>query len=287
MTPRFQRGKTGAISPFFAFQDIITSAMAVLIAIIMLLALYMGGSALQESEGRETAALAARLRSVLDRLAATQEEIRTARESTSEEQADPAIIQGQIKILRRELETVRGDANSREKAAVDIRDDDGARRMRKELDGKRAKNAGAAAELAQIARKAALSLQEMESLEASVKLRQAALLEEQARRNQLWVIPDQSASSKEPVLAVISRNEAIFQRFDRPEKRILTGANITDEFAAALKSYSYRKQYLVLYFKPSAAGRFKQLTQAVKDAGFEVGYDAINEDVEVNFKTPK
>jgi len=287
MTPRFQRGKTGAISPFFAFQDIITSAMAVLIAIIMLLALYMGGSALRESEGRETAALAARLRSVLDRLAATQEEIRTARESTSEEQADPAIIQGQIKILRRELETVRGDANSREKAAVDIRDDDGARRMRKELDGKRAKNAGAAAELAQIARKAALSLLEMESLEASVKLRQAALLEEQARRNQLWVIPDQSTSSKEPVLAVISSNEATFQRFDRPEKRILTGANVTDEFAAALRSYSSRNQYLVLYFKPSAAGRFKQLTQAVKDAGFEVGYDAINEDVEVNFKTPK
>ena len=287
MTPRFQRGKTGAISPFFAFQDIITSAMAVLIAIIMLLALYMGGSALRESEGRETAALAARLRSVLDRLAATQEEIRTARESTSEEQADPAIIQGQIKILRRELETVRGDANSREKAAVDIRDDDGARRMRKELDGKRAKNAGAAADLEQIARKAALSLQEMESLEASVKLRQAALLEEQARRNQLWVIPDQSASSKEPVLAVISRNDATFQRFDRPEKRILTGANVTDEFAAALRSYSSRNQYLVLYFKPSAAGRFKQLTQAVKDAGFEVGYDAINEDVEVNFKTPK
>ena len=287
MTPRFQRGKTGAISPFFAFQDIITSAMAVLIAIIMLLALYMGDSALRESEGRETAALAARLRSVLDRLSATQEGIRNARESTSEEQADPAIIQGQIKILRRELETVRGDANSREKAAVDIRDDDGARRMRKELDGKRARNAGAAAELAEVTRKAALSLQEMESLETSVKLRQAALLEEQARRNQLWVIPDQSASTKEPVLAVISGNEAIFQRFDRPEKRILTGANITDEFAAALKSYSSRNQYLVLYFKPSAAGRFKQLTQAVKDAGFEVGYDAINEDVEVNFKTPK
>ena len=287
MNPRFQRGKTGAISPFFAFQDIITSAMAVLIAIIMLLALYMGSSALSESEKREMAALSARLTSVLDRLATTQEEIRTARESTSEEEADPALIQGQIRILRRELDAVRGDAKSRKNEALDIRDDEVARRMRSELDGKRVKNAKAEVEFKKVETESTLSLQEMESLEASVQMREAALLEEQARRNQLWVIPDSSASGKEPVLAVISANQATFQRFDNPEMQTLTGAGVTGGFTAALQRYSSRNQYIVFYFKPSGAAHFKQLTQEAKEAGFEIGYDAINEDVAVNFKTPK
>jgi hypothetical protein len=242
---------------------------------------------LRESEERETAAMAARLKSVLDQLAATQEEIRTVRESTSEEEADPALIQGQIQILHRELDAVRGDAKSRENEALDIRDEDAARRMRSELRNKRAKNAKAAAELKKVETKAALGLQEMESLEASVKMREAALLEEQARRNQLWVIPDRSASSKEPVLAVISGNQASFQRFDNPEKQILNGARVTDGFAAALKSYSSLNQYIVFYFKPSGADHFKELTQEARDAGFEIGYDAINEDVAVNFKTLK
>jgi hypothetical protein len=287
MTPRFQRGKTGAISPFFAFQDIITSAMAVLIAIIMLLALYMGGAALHDSEERESAALAARLSSVLDRLAAAQEDIRDARESVNAEKADPALLQGQIEILRRELAAVRGDAKSRENVASEIRDDDSAIRMRRELNGKRAENAKAAEELQKAETEAAHSLREMESLETSVKIREAALLEEEARRNQLWVVPDRSASSKEPILAVISQNEASFQRFDNPEKQTLNGPGVTDGFSAMLKNYSPRDQYLVLYFKPSGAVHFKQLTREAKDAGFEIGYDAINEDVEVNFKTPK
>jgi len=287
MTSRFQRGKTGAISPFFAFQDIITSAMAVLIAIIMLLALYMGGAALHESEEGESAALTQRLKSVLDHLATTQEDIRDARESTSAEKADPALLRGQIEILRRELAAVSGDAKSKESAASEIRDDDSAKRMRRELNGKRAENAKAAEELRNAATEAAHSLQEMESLETSVKIREAALLEEESRRNQLWVIPDRSASSKEPILAVIAQNEASFQRFDHPEKQTLNGAAITDGFSAMLKKYSPRNQYIVLYFKPSAAVYFRQLTREAKDAGFEIGYDAINEDVEVNFKTPK
>ena len=287
MIPRFQRGKTGAISPFFAFQDIITSAMAVLIAIIMLLALSMGDSALHEAEERETDALDARLKSVLDRLATAQDEIRTARESSTEEQADPALIQGQIQILRRELAAVRGDAKSREKAALDLREKDGTRGMRTELDSKRIKNAKAAAELKKIEAEAALSLQKMKSLESDAQSGEAVLLEEQARRNQLWLIPDRSASSKEPVLAVISGSRAIFQQFDNPEPQILDGTKITDGFAEALKSYSPSSQYLVLYFKPSAADHFKQCTQEARAAGFEIGYDAINEDAQVNFRTPK
>jgi len=287
MTSRFQRGKTGAISPFFAFQDIITSAMAVLIAIIMLLALYMGGSASREAEEREAAALAAKLKSVLDRLSATQEEIRTARESTSDEKADPALIQGQIQILRRELNAVRGDAQSREKEALDIRDEDVTREMRIELNRKRATNAKAATELKKVETESALSLQEMESLEASVKIREAALLNEQSQRNELWVVPDRSASGKEPVLVVVSGSQAAFHRFDNPEKQILDGAKVTDGFAEALRRYSPRNQYIVFYFKPSGAGHFKQLTREARQAGFEIGYDAINEEVTVNFKTPK
>ena len=159
--------------------------------------------------------------------------------------------------------------------------------MRIELDSKRAKNTKAAAELKKIESEAALSLQEMERLEAGSKTREAELIEQQARRNQLWVIPDRSASSKEPVLAVISQNQAILQRFDNPEQQILNGSKVTDGFAEALKNYSSLNQYIVFYFKPSGADHFKQLTREARDAGFEIGYDAINEDVAVNFKTPK
>jgi hypothetical protein len=287
MTPRFQRGKTGAISPFFAFQDIITSAMAVLIAIIMLLALYMGGSALRETGERETPAMAARLKSAIDRLAAVQEEIRTARESTNAEEADPTLIQGQIQILRNELNSVRQQTKAARNEAMDLREKDETREMRSELASQRSKNAKAAAELKKIETDAALSLQEMERLEADAKSAQATLLAENVKRNQLWVIPDRSASSKEPVLAVISQNEAAFQRFDNPDQQILNGSKVRDGFADALKNYSSLNQYIVFYFKPSGADHFKLLTREARDAGFEIGYDAIDEDMAVNFGTPK
>ena len=287
MTPRFQRGKTGAISPFFAFQDIITSAMAVLIAIIMLLALYLGGDELREPGERETPAMVARLKSVLERLSATQDEIRSTRESTSAEEAEPALIQGQIQILRDELNSVRQQTKAARNQAMDLREKDEARGMRSELASERSKNAKAAAELKKLETDAAFSHQEMERLEADAKGAQATLLSEDMKRNQLWVIPDRTTSSKEPVLAVISQDQVIFQRFDNPDRQILDGSKVRDGFAEALKSYSSLNQYIVLYFKPSAADQFKLLTREARDAGFEIGYDAIDEDVAVNFRTPK
>jgi hypothetical protein len=287
MTSRFQRGKTGVISPFFAFQDIITSAMAVLIAIIMLLALYMGGAASHESADPETPALAARLKAVLDELANTQAEMRSARESDAADQSDPALIQGQILALRHELDAVRGETKSNKGKAQEIRESDPEKGLRKELESERAKNSKTAAELEQLEKEAERSRQEMDRLESEVRNEEAALLQEQSRSNQLWVIPDRSASSKEPVLAVISGNEATLQRFDNPEKQIVNGSRLRSGFAEALKSYSPLNQYVVFYFKPSGADHFKRLTQETKDAGFEIGYDAINEDVAINFTSPK
>ena len=89
------------------------------------------------------------------------------------------------------------------------------------------------------------------------------------------------------MLAVVSDQGLTVQRFDRPEARAVTGNDFTDDFLKAIKSYSPLDQYIVFYFKPSGASYFQALTKAAKTAGFEIGYDAVAEDVVLHFGTNK
>ncbi len=157
MKGRFQRGRVAGVSPFFAFQDIVTSAMAVIITIVMLLALDMG----DRSQARPGEPQAPGLREV--------DALREGREAAAE---------------------TLGKLRMNVSAAV----------VESELAKWRTQIAAAAAQLKKAEEEAARSLAAMREAEARAK--EAQLLAEQAKKNQLWLIPDRTQTSKEPVLAI-------------------------------------------------------------------------------------
>ena len=127
----------------------------------------------------------------------------------------------------------------------------------------------------------------MKRSEDALRERESQLLAEQAKKNELWLIPERTKTSKEPVLAVVSADAVILQRFDHPEKSELRGSGLPAKFVDALKAYSKLDQYLVFYLKPSGVDHFDALVEAAKRAGFEVGYDAVGEEININFSTAK
>ena len=53
------------------------------------------------------------------------------------------------------------------------------------------------------------------------------------------------------------------------------------EFYRIIEQFEPTKQYFVLFVRPSGAGRFKQIRQAIVNSKFEVGYDAVEEDTKI------
>src|SRR5262249_50188156 len=103
----------------------------------------------------------------------------------------------------------------------------------------------------------------------------------------IWLVPEKSANTKEPILMTVSDKGLRIERFDRPnEAKEFTKSKARggfDEYLAGMKS---KDQYVVFMVRPSGIGLFKELVDAARNAGFEVGFDALEEDREVHFTTP-
>ena len=127
----------------------------------------------------------------------------------------------------------------------------------------------------------------MDLAEHALHFRENQLIEAQARKNEIWLIPDRSTTTREPVLAIVTADAVVIERFDHPEKIELRGFGLRAKFEQALGSYSKLDQYIVFYFKPSGVDHFAELTEAARNAGFEIGYDAVNENVVIHFGSGK
>lgn len=287
MKGRFQRGKIGGISPFFAFQDIITSAMAVLITVVMLLALDIGDPSRANSGEVAPGNLVEQLNKLLDALSRANAQLRALQNAASTAKLDPGILKGEIESMRAELAAIRTISQTTGKELTAAQRNEGAKIVWGEIEKHKAAVAAKARQLAQSEAAAARSLAEMQRAEEALRAKESQLLAEQARKNELWLIPDRSKTSKEPVLAIVSADVVVLQRFDHAEKTELRGRGLFSKFDGALKDYSKLDQYIVFYFKPSGVDHFQILTDAAKTAGFEIGYDAVGEEAAINFNTAR
>jgi len=283
MKGRFQRGKIGGISPFFAFQDIITSAMAVLITVVMLLALNMGEPGHREPSEPIPPQLTQQLASLLDELSRATADLRVAQDASAAAKLNPAALSGEMELMRGELASIRAISQAGMKGLTDKQRGDGPKIVLAELEKHKAANAAAAAQLARQREEAARSQAEMKRAGETLRELESQLLAEQAKKNELWLIPERSKTSKEPVLAVISADAVTLQRFGHPEKSELRGGGLPAKFEDALKAYSKLDQYIVFYLKPSGVDHFDALVDSAKSAGFEIGYDAVGEEISINF----
>jgi hypothetical protein len=117
-------------------------------------------------------------------------------------------------------------------------------------------------------------------LELERKVREVEALVAVARleNKKLSLIRELSDTTKEPVIVDVAEKRLRIMRFDKPQPVELSSLQ---DFYGQMKTFRKQDQYFILYFRPSGAFRFEELRQAVKNGGFEIGYDAIEEDAEL------
>lgn len=97
-----------------------------------------------------------------------------------------------------------------------------------------------------------------------------------------WVV--EGGGGKTPLLVVVSQQGIVLQRFRHPEaERKLDAPVRSADFREVLKSYATSDFYVVFYVKPSGVEIFRRLEKATSDAGFDTGYDALEEGTELRF----
>jgi len=273
-------GKT-AKSGLLSFQDIIMSVTGVLIVISLLLAIEIDRQPNEASptgvSGDTDAPIAsqAELSEVLDQLVRAETELEQLRASEqskvseSELEASIARLEEEVARLMSKSSVQRGSEEGADKellakgvAIVSITSE--IEELRKKLE----EAAGVVSEQAP----------QLRDLEAKVKQAEASVAAARLKGLKVRLVPEQSDTTKEPIIVDLSRTRAVVMRFDSPKP--ITAANLP-EFYRIIERFEPTKQYFVLFVRPSGAGRFEQIRQAIVNSGFEVGYDAVEEDTEI------
>jgi hypothetical protein len=281
MSGRLNKGKTAGISPFFAFQDIITSAMAVVITIVMLLALDMGDPAQSGGAGAARSELEEELSKLLDELARINALLKEAQEKRSTLTNDPELLKGETSALRAELENLKVHVKQETQLLAKIESGDTSKTLELELEKLAALSAAATQRLTQIKNEVEKSATALKEEEDELRKKEAQLAAEQAQKNNIKLIPERAQTSKEAVVVIVSENELLVQKLGHSEKKALRGGNLPEELGNTLKEFSKLDQYLVFFYKPSGTRHFKSINKLASSKGFEIGYDTLPEDADI------
>lgn len=271
---------------FFAFADIITAVSGMLIFITLLLATDLGRPA------GDRAAAAAMERQIQDTLA--QQAKADAQNARLEGLLAVAQTAPDLQKLQADIERLRAqlDAEKRSQTAIagEIAGSQAATQARDARLGLADLSAAverALQEAQGTARRDAEVRGGMDNLRRQVERVESMLLQLRRRDGQVWLIPDRKATAKEPILVTVGRAAAVLERFDHPEQRQQWESGQADsQFKSYLNKASAQNQYVVFLVRPSGIGLFQGLLQEARGLGFEVGYDALEEDREIHFSTP-
>lgn len=277
MKRRFASG-TGSTS-FFAFQDIITAVTGIMVLIALLMALQITtGQPSEPQVDPELAATLAQLSERRDELHAKVESIRATAKPAAPGSEDATAqlenIEDMVRELNRESAKLVQDsetANAANPSPVDLED---VRRANQE-----ARNLIAKAE--EEKRQLAAEIAEVEQ---KVEKAQTAALEAASNNTNIWLTPDRSNTSKEPVIVSVMPDAITAQRLDAGEESKVSRTSDTKKnLSDLLRGIKPTDQFLVFYFKPSTLAGFDDVIKAAKLLGYEVGYDIVEEDGVVRF----
>jgi DNA repair exonuclease SbcCD ATPase subunit len=279
------RGTLGGApkSSFFSFQDIIMAVTGILIIIALMLALQIdrvteridpdhvsNDSDPLDGDHAGLASLELNLANLKEKLETLQAAARKT-ESLSEIQMEIERLEERIvaNTPRQVSEKITGNHpiksdEMRAKAAEIIRLREEIRECEKAI----AESSDSAGDVSR----------RMKELEEKVKAMEAEVAAARIKNKSIRLIRELSDTTKEPVIVDVGRKSMRILRFDKPQ--VISAASL-NEFYTQIRKFRKEDQYFVLYFRPSGASWFEELTQAVKNSGFEVGYDAIDEDAEL------
>jgi hypothetical protein len=147
--------------------------------------------------------------------------------------------------------------------------------------------------LAEMIRMNNATSKELASTTARMKELETAVLEAEQQlavaraSNTIQLIPERSQTTKQAVLVTVSRNQIAIQAFDTGEKKEIAGReNRLSQLSEALATFSPLDHYMVFFIKPSAFQEFETVIDVARKGRFDVGYDPIGEDVNIEFGRP-
>jgi chromosome segregation ATPase len=264
-------GSTG----FFAFQDVITSVIGIVLFIALLLSLFVGldgvtGNANSPPRQAASPEDLARLESLLAQIVDLEDKLRQQKTASFVDhgveietlRADLALLQSQIEALP---DNQKPAGTSPEVLA--------------EIATLQAIAERAAEEVAEAERRAAHARTSLEDLEKKLEAAQQAKLAEEAKKNDIFLIPERARTTKSPVLLDVRDREVSLQTLDGRSSQVKTSAS--GDLKSLLREFDKTDYYVVIYFRPSTFHLCKQVLDAVRNLGFEIGYDMVREDQKV------
>jgi hypothetical protein len=265
---------------FFAFADIITAVSGVLIFVALLLATDLGRPTSSSSQAANSE-MERRLQEALAQQAEVDSQNHRLQEllATADTAPDLEKLQADIARLRSQLseeqkkQTALADQMTDSQAAIAARD------KVLGLTDLKATVQRTVQENEAIAQQEAKVRSEMDGLDQQVARVESQLLKLRQWDGQIWLIPDKSATTKEPIVVFVDGMGATIQRVDHPEQRKQLDKGVADSaFSSYLDTAKSLDQYVVFEVKPSGIGLFQDLVKSARDKGFDVGYDALEED---------
>ena len=272
---------------FFAFADIITAVSGMLIFITLLLATDLGRPTDSRSEAANSETQQ-RLEETLAQQVVVDAQNRDLQQLLALAETAPASekLETDITRLRAQLaEEKKRHASVAEQLAASQAAGE-ARDRTLGLTDLKAQIQRTIQEAESLAREEGKVREEMATLDQRVARVQSRLLRLRQWEGKLWLIPDKSSTTKEAILAVVSGAGVKVQHFDHPERaREFAGASVRSAFGSYLEEAKPLDEYFVFYVRPSGIGLFGSLVRLARDKGFEVGFDALEEDKDVYFST--
>lgn len=272
MRSRFGR-QTGGIS-FFAFQDIITGTSGFLIALALFLALNLDEKL---AEGSGAVPYAKRQ----EALKSMKAQIITLQHQVADWEQQPDLDETTVRRLIGQLKTSIAEMDGRPIPGLN-RDADATGRDSLLRDEKKKLLSRLEQLNASLHEGELLSsgwVKDIPDLEKKVIDAQSSLKRARERQNVITLIPERDGSKKLPILVLVQSSLIRFQRPDGTP----SGAGSVADFASYLRQASPDSHYVVFYFKPSGAQHFEMLTKRARAEGYEIGYDVIPEEADIEF----
>jgi phosphotransferase system IIB component len=273
---------------FFAFADIITAVSGVLIFVALLLATDLGRPTNSSSQAANSE-LEQRLQETFAQQAEVDAQNHRLQELLASADTAPNLekLQADITRLRSQL----SEEQKKQAAVADQMADSQATIAARDkvlgLTDLKATVQRVVQEVESIARQDAKARSEMGNLDQQVAQAQSKLLKLRQREGQLWLIPDKSSTTKEPILVTVAGAGVTVERFDHPDQRKqLEKSDADTAFRLYLREAKALDQYVVFLVRPSGIETFQDLVKSARDMGFDVGYDALEEDRQIHFSTP-
>jgi hypothetical protein len=272
------------------FQDIMTAVTGILILIVILQIIQVTAAPSKETESKAaTAAQQTELQKVLKELDEAEAEDATLREKIRESDQENQLnnspvstseMEGEVTRDKQELQGLQNDV-IKEKLTEQGRDAS----VGLSQDEQNLENIEHESKVAQD--KVVALQQETKDKQNEVQSLQIRLKNAEELQKRLYLIPDEAQTSKEPVVAVVSKNGIEFSRFNHPtESKAVTDVSNDDAMSQAIDSYSSQDQYFVFYIKPSGVAVFEKLYQIAQQKGFDVGFYAIEEAQQIVLSQP-